>query len=126
MTATLFDRIGGDALREVIEDFYRRVFADTMIGFLFRDKNRDRLIQKEWELAAGVLGGGVPYTGRPMSKAHARVPITLGHFDRRLVLLEEALDAHQVDPEVRQRLLDHARSLREELTADPEGVCRPR
>lgn len=126
MTATLFDRIGGDALRRVIEDFYRRVFADTMIGFLFTDKNRERLVQKEWELAAGVLGANVAYTGRPMSKAHARVPITVGRFDRRLALLEEALDAHQVDPEVKRRLLDHARSLREELTADPEGVCQPR
>ncbi|HTE50846.1 MAG TPA: group 1 truncated hemoglobin [Kofleriaceae bacterium] len=124
--SSLFDRIGGEALRRVLEDFYDRVFADTMIGFLFTGKNKERLIQKEWEMAAGVLGGAVAYTGRPMSKAHARVPITVGHFDRRLVLLGETLDAHKVDPEVRGRLLDHARSLREQLTADPEGVCHPR
>ena len=37
---TLFDRIGPDALRAVLTDFYARVFADVMIGFLFRSVNR--------------------------------------------------------------------------------------
>jgi truncated hemoglobin YjbI len=119
-----YDRIGGDGLRRVIADFYDRVFADAMIGFLFTDKNKQRLIQKEWELAAALLGGPIVYTGRSMAEAHARVPITGGHFDRRLVILEETLEDHGVDPEVRRRWLDHARSLREQLTSDPDAACR--
>ena len=124
MTA-LFDRIGAEALRAVVTDFYGRVFADPMIGFLFDGKNKERLIQKEWELAAKLLDGPVAYSGRSMADAHARVRITSGHFDRRLVLLEETLADHGVDPAVRARWLEHARSLRAHLTADPEGACKP-
>ncbi len=121
----LYDRIGEEPLRRVVRDFYARVVADPMIGFLFAGKNVERLIQKEWELVASLLGAPVGYSGRSMAEAHARVPISVGHFDRRLVILEETLEAHQVDAEVRRRWLDHARSLRAQLTSDPEGVCAP-
>ena len=121
----LYDRIGEEPLRRVIRDFYERVVADPMIGFLFTGKNVERLIQKEWELVAALLGAPVGYTGRSMAEAHARVPISVGHFDRRLVILEETLEAHQVDAEVRRRWLDHARGLRAQLTSDPEGACAP-
>jgi len=121
----LYERIGGEELRRVIVDFYDRVFADIMIGFLFAGKNKERLIQKEWELAAALLGAPIAYTGRSMGEAHARIPIAAGHFDRRLVLLEETLEAHRVDRAVRERWLEHARSLRAQLTSDPEGSCAP-
>lgn len=121
--SALYDRIGPERLRSVIRDFYERVFADTMIGFLFAGKNKERLIAKEWELVAALLGGPARYSGRTMSEAHRRVPITGGHFDRRLVLLEEAMEAHQVDPEVRRRWLDHARALRGQLIYDPDNSC---
>ncbi|HKE17897.1 MAG TPA: group 1 truncated hemoglobin [Kofleriaceae bacterium] len=122
---TLHDRIGDEALRRILRDFYDRVFADPMIGFLFDGKNKERLIQKEAELVAQLLGGAVEYSGRSMAEAHRTVRITTGHFDRRLVILEETLADHAVEPEVRGRWLEHARSLREQLTADPEGVCPP-
>ena len=121
----LYDRIGEEPLRRVVRDFYARVVADPMIGFLFAGKNVERLIQKEWELVAALLGAPVGYSGRSMAEAHARVPISVGHFDRRLVILEETLEAHKVDGEVRRRWLDHARGLRDQLTSDPEGVCAP-
>jgi len=121
--SSLYDRIGGENLRQVITDFYGRVLADPMIGFLFVDKNRERLIQKEWELVAALLGGPIGYSGRSMADAHAKVPITSGHFDRRLVILEETLEDHAVDPEVRRRWLDHAHGLREHLIGDRDEAC---
>lgn len=120
---TLFDRIGGDALRAVIEDFYRRVFDDVMIGFMFAGKDRARLIEKEWEFAARLLGADVPYTGRSMPAAHARVPITGGHFDRRTQILRDVLAAHAVDDDVRAAWLDHVEALRPQLTADKGSDC---
>ena len=123
--STLYARIGDQALRRVVRDFYERVFADPMIGFLFAGKNKERLIQKEWELAAALLGAPIAYSGRSMSDAHARVPITGGHFDRRLVILEETLRDHQVDAEVQRRWLEHARALRAQLTSDPDQSCPP-
>ena len=120
----LYQRIGGDELRKVIEDFYERVMADPMIGFLFAGKNKERLIQKEWELVSALLGAQIGYSGRSMTDAHARVPITGGHFDRRVVILEETLEAHHVDPDVRTRWLDHVHSLRDRLISDPDAACR--
>jgi hemoglobin len=121
----LFDRIGAEPLRAVLRDFYQRVFADPMIGFLFAGKNQERLIQKEWELTAALLGADVRYTGRPMTEAHAAVPILGGHFDRRTRILEETLADHGVDPEVQAAWLGHARALRRQLASDRDSECGP-
>jgi len=118
-----FDEIGGDRLRALLRDFYDRVFADAMIGFLFVGKNKERLIQKEWELAARMLGGDVTYTGRPIAVAHAKSPITGGHFERRLELLRQAMAAHDVPESVRQVWIDHTQRLRRQVTADASSEC---
>jgi hemoglobin len=120
----LFDRIGADALRRVIEDFYERLFADSMIGFLFEGKNKQRLVQKEWELTARLLGASeIRYTGRSMPQAHAQSPILGGHYERRRQILEDTLADHAVDPEVRQVWLEHTRALRPQVTADAGAEC---
>ena len=93
--SALFDRIGPDALRAVLTDFYRRVFGDVMIGFMFRGKDRQHLIDREYELTAALLGApGVAYTGRPMRVAHAQHAIFGGQFERRLQILRETLRDH--------------------------------
>jgi hemoglobin len=119
----LFDQIGGDALRAVIEDFYDRVLSDVMIGFLFIGKDRQRLVDKEWEFTAGLLGGSVRYTGRPIREAHAASPIMGGHFDRRLQILKDVMADHDVDAEVRDAWVAHTNSLRSHVTSQPPGVC---
>lgn len=121
--STLFDKIGGEKLRAVVEDFYERIFDDTMIGFLFAGKDRQRLIDKEWEFTASFLGADVTYTGKPMRAAHARSPILGGHFERRLQILKDAMDAHDVDAEVRERWLSHTLSLRSQVTGDKGSEC---
>jgi hemoglobin len=119
----LYDKIGPDRLRAVITDFYARVFDDVMIGFLFAGKDRKRLIDKEFEFTAQLLGGAVKYTGRPMRAAHARVPIMGGHFDRRTRILQETLADHGVDPDVQASWLHHIEALRAQVTADAAGAC---
>jgi len=122
--SALFDKIGGDALRAVITDFYRRVFDDVMIGFMFQGKDRQKLIDREWELAAALFGApGVTYTGRPMRVAHAQHTIFGGHFERRVQILRETMADHAVDPEVQKRWLDHTESLRAQITRDKGSEC---
>lgn len=123
MSSTLYDKIGPDALRAVIVDFYDRVFRDVMIGFLFIGKDRQRLIDKEIELTARFLGADIRYTGRPIRAAHARSPIMGGHFDRRLKILEETLADHEVAPEVRDAWLGHNLALRAQVTEDARSEC---
>ena len=120
---TAFERIGADALRAILEDFYDRVFADPMIGFLFVGADKPRLIEKEWELSARMLGGEVRYTGQPMRQAHARSPILGGHFARRQQLLRETLADHDVPQNVTAEWLRHNDQLRPQVTADAGSGC---
>ncbi len=121
----LYDRIGGDSLRAVITEFYRRVFDDVMIGFMFQGKDRQHLIDREWELVAALLGApGVTYTGRPMRTAHAQHTIFGGHFERRLQILRETLREHGVDPEVQRAWIEHTQSLRAQITRDRGSECK--
>lgn len=124
MTTTLFDRIGEAALRAVITDFYGRVFADVMIGFMFHGKDRAHLIDREYELTAALLGApGVTYRGRPMRAAHAQHTIFGGQFDRRLQILRDTLRDHAVDPEVGEAWIDHQLALRSQITRDRGSEC---
>ncbi|MGK0358678.1 MAG: hemoglobin [Bradymonadia bacterium] len=104
-----FDRLGADRLRTILTDFYDRVFADPMIGFFFVGKDQARLVELEWQLTARILGAKVPYAGRGMGAAHRKLPIMRGHFLRRNKLLEDVLDAHAVEDDIRQAWMKHAR-----------------
>jgi hemoglobin len=121
--AALYDKIGGDALRAVIVDFYDRIFDDVMIGFLFHGKDRQRLIDKEWEFAANMLGADVAYTGKPIRAAHAKSPILGGHFERRLQLLKNVFADHDVDADVRAKWIEHTLALRPQVTGDKGSEC---
>jgi len=119
----LIDHIGGPALRAVIDDFYRRLFDDLMIGFLFQGKDRAKLADKEYEFTARLLGDDIPYTGRTIPDAHRRSPILGGHFERRLQILRDTLRDHAVDAEVQRVWIDHTLSLRSQVTRMRGSDC---
>ena len=120
-----FDKIGETKLRAVLADFYDRVFADVMIGFMFQGKDKRHLVDREFEMAARMLGNSeVAYTGRPMRTAHGAHTIFGGHFERRLQILRETMADHDVDPEVRQVWIDHTLALREQITRDKGSECK--
>lgn len=120
-----FDNIGAVKLRAVIADFYDRVFADVMIGFMFQGKAKQHLIDREYELAARMLGAShVQYTGRPMRTAHAQHTIFGGHFERRLQILRETLADHAVAPDVQRVWIEHTQALRAQITRDQGSECR--
>jgi hemoglobin len=124
-SSELFDRVGAAPLRAVIAEFYRRVFGDVMIGFMFQGKDRQHLIDREYELTAALLGApGVTYTGRPMRVAHAQHTIFGGHFERRLQILRDTLRDHAVDPDVQAAWLDHQLALRDQITRDRGSECK--
>lgn len=126
--ARLLEHAGGlAALEAILTDFYRRVFADVMIGHLFSGQDAARLVHLEARFTARVLGATeVEYPGRPMRAAHARHPIFRGHFHRRNQLLAETLRDHAVPAAVAEAWLAHARSLeRAILGAHPATRCEP-
>lgn len=120
----LFARIGEAKLYAVLTDFYDRLFADVMIGFMFAGKDRAHLIEREYELTAKLLGApGITYRGLPMRAAHGKHTIFGGQFERRLQILRETLADHDVDPEVRRVWIEHTLALRPQITHDRGSEC---
>ena len=117
---------GADSLRAVLTDFYATVFADLMIGFLFKGTDRTRLIERELELTLQALGADVTYTGRPLAQAHAGHPIFGGQFMRRRQLLLEAIERAGLPPVVRDAWLAHTDRLRPQITGDRVDECDDR
>lgn len=123
---TLFDKLGGESrLRAIIDAFVDRVFDDRMIGFFFRNAERARIKEFEYQLAAQFLGADVQYRGRPLAKAHANHPIMGGHFARRRQILSETLDDYGVAPEIKEALLRHTDALRAQITPETGSGCDP-
>ena len=121
---TLFEQLGGEpVLRTIIARFVDRMFDDSMIGFFFRKADRQRVKDKEYELAAQHLGAPIEYTGRPLQAAHAAHPIMGGQFARRLELLRQTLEEAGAQPAVIQHWIAYTESLRAQVTRDASGEC---
>ncbi len=124
---TDYQRLGGDeGLRPIIDDFLDRVFADPMIGFLFRGKNLARIRAMELAFASHHLGGPSAYDGRPMREAHMRSPISGGHFERRREILRQTLVQHAVPRDIAERWLAHVDGLRPQVLGHFNDACDPR
>jgi len=121
---TLFEELGGEpVLRPIIDRFVDRIFADPMIGFFFRNASRQRVKEKEYELAAQHLGAPVEYTGRPIQAVHAPHPIMGGQFARRLEILRATLVEAGAPPAVIAHWIAHTENLRSMVTRDASGEC---
>lgn len=48
-------------MRIIIDAFIDRVFCDRMIGFFFREADKDRIKELEFQLTAHFLGADIEY-----------------------------------------------------------------
>ncbi len=120
-----YSDIGGEGpLRAVLEDFYARVFADPMIGYLFAGQDPARLVELEFQLTAKMFGAPVAYTGRSIRAAHAAHDIRRGHFHRRNRILLETLRDHGVPSSVVEAWMGHARALERAVLAPRDRADR--
>ena len=120
----MFEELGGEpVLRSIVARFVDRMFADPMIGFFFRKASRERIKDKEYELAAQHLGADVRYTGKPIQQAHAAHAIMGGQFARRLELLRQTLEEAGAPPRVVAHWITHTENLRSLITRDSTGEC---
>lgn len=104
-----FGGLGG--LREILTDFYSRVFSDPMIGYLFYNQDSHRLVERELEWTARSLGQDIKYQGKGIAAAHQRHPIRRGHFHRRNQLLEDTIKDHDLPDSCLAWWMAHSQSL---------------
>lgn len=126
MAATLYEQLGGEAkLRQIMDTFIDRVFEDRMIGFFFRNADRKRIKEMEFQLTARFLGADVEYQGRPLDEVHSKHPIMGGQFARRLQILRETLEHYAVPKHIMDAWIEHTESLRPLITRDAGSDCDP-
>jgi truncated hemoglobin YjbI len=105
--AILFECIeflgGLEPLKIIMIDFYTRMLQDTMIGFFFANKDIRAIAIRQAEFLYTASAPNLQYTGKKPAEAHAHLPpILIGHFNRRLIILEQTLQDHQI-PELYQK-----------------------
>jgi truncated hemoglobin YjbI len=101
----IWKRLGGGGpggpgeirLRAILDDFYRRLASDLLVGFFFEGKDLGKIARAQGDFLMRAMGATQSYSGKPPAQAHLGLaPILAGHFDRRLRVLEETLAAHGV------------------------------
>ena len=73
--ASLYQQIGGKpAMDAAIEIFYKKVLADNRIKHFFDDVDMVRQRAKQKAFLSAAFGGPIPWDGKDMRKAHAKLP----------------------------------------------------
>lgn len=97
-SGSLYARVGGEAgIRDLIGDFYQRVFADAELRPFFENIEVDKLERMQREFFAAALGGPSLYTGRPLAEAHYGLGIQPHHLRRYLDHLLATLEDRKLD-----------------------------
>lgn len=101
----LYDQIGHAFITKAVAEFYKRAFADVMIGHFFFNSDIHHITEQQIAFVTAMLGGPANYQGKPLKLAHKPFQIRLVHFNRRQVLMREVLDDLQLKPELRDAWL---------------------
>lgn len=108
----VFKNLGAQKINEVIQSFYDKAFEDPMIGYLFRNHSKARLVEQQSKFAVAMLGGAKLYDGQGLKQAHQGLGIRGAHFDRRQVLMRETLEELQIPMELQNQWLEAEEKLR--------------
>jgi hemoglobin len=98
----VFDRLGPDGVRALVQDFYAAVRADPMLAPYFAATDMEHLVSMQHEYLTVALGGAPKWTGRSLQEVHASRGITERAYARFMEVFEEALaraglTAHEID-----------------------------
>jgi hemoglobin len=96
----LFKSAGAEpGLTRILNDFYQKMSQDILIGFFFNEKDLNAIAEKQKQFLMRAMGATPSYSGKAPAQAHMSLaPILTGHFDRRLMILEQTLADHGLTP----------------------------
>lgn len=88
----LGEHLGEERVRQIIQRFYEKMSDDLLVGFFFTGRDIKTIAQRQSDFVLRAMGLRQSYSGKPPADAHGDLPpILSGHFDRRLMLLDEVL-----------------------------------
>ena len=80
--------------------FYEAMEKDPMIGFFFSGRDLAAIAEKQAGFILLAAGMNRKFDGKGPATAHGALPPILpGHFDRRIVILRETLQASGLSPD---------------------------
>jgi hemoglobin len=117
ITETMYESIGGDAgLTVVVDDFYRRLWADDELKGYFTGIDKDALKRHQRLFLTQALGGGNSiYDGLTLPQAHAGMNITDDAFDKVAEHLRRTLVDLKVDKSLLQIILGFVEGKRSQV-----------
>jgi hemoglobin len=105
-SASLYDRLGGDAGVTAIADrLIDRAAADPVTGSSFADARLRRIKQLLAEQICELSGGPCRYSGETMERTHAGLHISQAMFYRMVEILRDVLHERHVDSRSTNELL---------------------
>ena len=114
--ASIYQQIGGKAAMDAaIEIFYKKVLADNRIKHFFDDVDMVRQRTKQKAFLSRAFGGPIPWDGKDMRKAHAKLP---GLNDSHFNAVAENLQATLTELKVKKELIDKVMAIAESTRAD--------
>ncbi|GAB3685637.1 hypothetical protein GCM10028857_16460 [Salinarchaeum chitinilyticum] len=118
---SLYDRLGGhDAIRAVVDDFYDRLIDDPELGPFFEDADLEHLRRTQTDFLCEAAGGPEIYEGPSVRDAHLEVSFEPEHVERAVELLQESLDAFDVDDEDAELVVGAVAAYEADLLAGPD------
>ena len=114
--ASIYQQIGGRAaIDAAIAIFYKKVLADDRIKHFFDDVDMVRQRAKQKAFLSAAFGGPIPWDGKDMRKAHAKLP---GLNDTHFNAVAENLQATLVELKVKKELIDRILAIAESTRND--------
>ena len=114
--ASIYQQIGGKAAMDAaIEIFYKKVLADDRIRHFFDDVDMVRQRTKQKAFLSAAFGGPIPWEGKDMRKAHAKLS---GLNDSHFNAVAENLQATLTELKVKKELIDKIMAIAESTRAD--------
>mmetsp|Transcript_22093 Transcript_22093/g.67871 ORF Transcript_22093/g.67871 Transcript_22093/m.67871 type:complete len:972 (-) Transcript_22093:861-3776(-) len=90
---TIYELLGGqESVNAVVERFYFYMVADPRLSKFFKNVSMGRMRHLQGSFVAHALGSTVPYKGKDMKSAHAKLGITHDDFDGTCAWLFLALE----------------------------------
>ncbi|HEX4053649.1 MAG TPA: group 1 truncated hemoglobin [Tepidisphaeraceae bacterium] len=121
----LYDRIGGDAMIQVIvEDFVGKAAGDPRVNFTRKGTGQEwdptpanvgKLKEHLVEFFDAATGGPQEYRGRDMRSVHAGMQITNAQFDAIEVDLQSSLNKFDVPAQERSELMAIVEGTRKDI-----------
>lgn len=104
---SLYEKYGGfGQVNRIVMDFYDSLLDSEEVGPYFDDVEMKRLIDHQTKFVASLLGGPASFSDDHLQRAHANLGITDAHMDEMKAIMGETLNAHGLDPEDVQVVLD--------------------